>query len=73
MCFDQGISAGTDVLIQTTGATIVNSTKMSVTDDTVCIIGLDAVAVTGVQFLEDSLEVDSRQNLIAKAQVRKQD
>lgn len=59
------------MLIQTTGATTANSTSMSVTDDTVCVIGLDAVAITGAHFWKDSLEVDPRQNLVAEAQVRK--
>lgn len=44
-------------------STVVNSTMLSVSDELVCLTGIDAVAVTGVAFAEDSIVADMSQRL----------
>lgn len=51
-------------------STVSNSTMLSVSDESVCITGLDTVAVTGILLDTDEVVVDASQRLDVYSEVR---
>ncbi|GMH36388.1 hypothetical protein BSKO_04256 [Bryopsis sp. KO-2023] len=65
----QGRALGSNVAVQIVGAISPVSTILSVTNDSICVTGLDAVAVTGVLLDENLIEVDPYQQLVANVEI----